>query len=706
MSSSIKDENIKYTINDMRFYSKIDFPIEVLRETWKEFEWEEAEKKVFLWQQDLTRAAFCKDYELIKKIQNKITSSLEARMLAVRTVSEKIKAAPGIDGKRWRKDEEKMQAAISLNSVEYKSQPLKRIVIQDKRGIKERRIGIPTMNDRAMQVLHAMSLEPIAEAWADRKSFAFRKGRTALDAHACLWNNLCDDTCPEWVLLADVENYYETVSHDWIMRNIPMNKNVLREFLKSGVCFNGEIFPTEEGISLGSSLSPMLGNMILDGLQFKLYDLQGENILDYKDGYLTRFADDFAVTARSKERAEEFKVIVEEFLGERGLRLSEKKTKIVNVRDGFDFLSRHYIKIHNQINVIPSEKAVTNLEKELEDLILNPEKHWTQRSLIQSINSKLHGWATYHRVEESKEIFSHIDVLVNALLLRLMQKTYPNKTIQQLQNKYWYKLPDGRYIFALTTNKNFAVINLSDIILVRHKRMDLKKNIFLDSDYFEEREELQEINKVSGKYKAVWERQNGRCYFCGKPIGKEQEKRIIYKTFTRINRNQDMAYVHEFCKDDDMLYVDTEVVHINNSKLHAILNDIQKAKPNVKRKKWKFRALEDYFRKATISPITLTFSEMEKIIGFKLCGSAYKYTSYWYQSRKGNISDAWENQNYEILKIDLTKKKISFRKTLKKNSKLNIPQEFLTSKIPDGAKYELEEFFKYIVKKYGISGKK
>ena len=706
MSNSIEDKNIEYSIDDMRFCNKIDFPVESLRKVWQEFDWDNAERLLFQWQKELSKKAFKKDYEGIKKIQNKIVSSLEARALAVRKVSELTKSSPGIDGVRWRKDEEKMQATISLNSVEYKSKPLKRIVIQDKRGIKERRIGIPTINDRAMQVLHTFALEPVAEALADRKSFAFRKGRTALDAHACLWNNLCDDTCPEWVLLADVENYYETVSHDWLLRNIPMNKTVLKELLKSGVCFNGELFPTEVGISLGCTISPMLGNMILDGLQYKLYDLQGKKIKDYKDGYMVRFADDIAITARSKEQAEKFRTIVENFLGERGLKLSEKKTKIVNVRDGFDFLSRHYIKIHNQINVIPSEKSVTNFEKELEDLIINPERHWTQRSLIQSINSKLYGWATYHRVEEAKEIFSHIDVLVNALLLKLMQKTYPNKTIQQLRNKYWYKMPDGRYVFALTTNRNFSVINLSDIILVKHKRMDLKKNIFLDKDYFEEREKIQEINKVSGRYKSIWERQGGKCYFCGKAISKEQEKRIIYKTFTRINTIEDMAYVHEFCKDDDVLYLDTDIVHINNSKLNNILKDIQKAKTKGKTKKWKFRALEDFFRKTNTTPITLKFNEIENIIGFKLCDSAIKYSSYWFQSRKGSISNAWINQNYEILKLDLKKQKIIFRRIINKSSKLDIPQVFLTNKIPDGAKYELEEFFKYITKKYGLSNRK
>lgn len=237
MPDCVENKNIEYTIGDMRFTNKIDFPKETLKQVWENIEWNKAEEKLLIWQQRLTKAALRKDFEEIKKIQNKIVASLEARALAVRKVSEQMKATAGVDGVKWRKSEEKMIATISLNSIEYKSKPLKRIIIQDKRGIKERRIGIPAMNDRAMQVLHSFALEPVAEAWGDRKSFAFRKGRTALDAHACLWDNLCDETCPEWVLLADVKNYYETVSHEWLMRNIPMNKHVLKEFLTSRSMF-------------------------------------------------------------------------------------------------------------------------------------------------------------------------------------------------------------------------------------------------------------------------------------------------------------------------------------------------------------------------------------------------------------------------------------------------------------------------------------
>jgi len=562
------------------------------------------------------------------------------------------------------------------------------------------------MKDRAMQVLHCFALEPIAEAWGDRKSFAFRKGRSALDAHACLWDALNDEDSPEWVAICDVENYYETISHEWLLKNIPMNKTILREFLKSGICFNGEIFPTDVGISLGCSISPMLGNMILDGLQRKLYDLQGKEIKDFKNGYMVRFADDVVVLARKKEEAEKYKKIVEEFVGKRGLKLSARKTKVVNVKEGFEFLSRYYIKANHQINVIPSEKAVENLKNELEDLIMNPEKHWTQRSLIQAINSKLYGWATYHRVEEAKDAFSHIDVWVNALLLNFMRKTHPTRSIAQLKNRYWYKQADGRFVFALTTNRKLAVINLSDIILVKHKKMKLKENVFLDKEYFQEREQEQEINKAYGKYKAIWERQAGKCYFCGKLINKEQEKRIIYKTFTRINKIEDMAYVHGYCKEDELLYINTDIVHLTDSNLNQIFEDIQKEVKVTKVYKGKFRELEAYFYKSKKTPITLTFKEIEEILGFPLSHSAYKYNSYWYQKRKGNIANSWTNQNYEILKLNLVNKKIIFRRIIDKTSKLNIPEIFLTNKIPDGAKYELEEYFRYIIKKYGLRSKK
>lgn len=278
----------------------INFPDEVLSEMWNTIDWNLTESKVLKWQKQLSVAAFKNNKDQIKKLSIRIVSSIEAKTLAVRKVSEVLKSSPGIDNVRWIKSSDKMRAAISLSPYNYKCKPFKRFVITDARSSKERRVGIPSMYDRAMQVLYCYALEPISEATADRKSFAFRKGRSALDAHALIMDLLKEPNAPEWFLICDVQSCYDSISHKWLIENIPMNKHI---------------------------------------------------------------------------------------------------------SSGFDFLSRFYCRIDGHIYCIPSEKAVKNFEKDLEDLILNPETKWSQKKLIQSINAKLHGWASYHRVEESMEIF-------------------------------------------------------------------------------------------------------------------------------------------------------------------------------------------------------------------------------------------------------------------------------------------------------------
>jgi len=146
LSNSIKNKDIKYSTNSLRYCNNVNFPKEMLSEMWENFDWQRAERKVFLWQQDLSKVALSKRIkekerkERIKKLQAKIITSLEARALAVRRVTDQPRTSAGVDGVRWRRDDEKMQAAISLTNGIYKAQPMKRVVIMDKRGMKERRI--------------------------------------------------------------------------------------------------------------------------------------------------------------------------------------------------------------------------------------------------------------------------------------------------------------------------------------------------------------------------------------------------------------------------------------------------------------------------------------------------------------------------------------------------------------------------------------
>ncbi|MFR9542618.1 MAG: exodeoxyribonuclease III, partial [Rikenellaceae bacterium] len=293
---------------------------------WENTDWSSHEEYLRQKQSKIAKATYNQNDAMIHKLQMELVNAFSARMLAVRHVSNS-NSETGMDGVKWATSAQKMRAVYALNFANYRCSPLRSVVIHD--GNKERRINIPTYYDRAMQTLVRYALEPVAESRADRKSFGFRKGRSTYDANAYILSTMGKSKEPLWVFRGDIKSYYDTISHRWILENIPM-KNLIRKFLKSGMLVNGELFETVEGISQGSGLSPIIGNMVLDGLQFHIFkELYPDGkIQNYAHGDLIRFADDFIIFAKSEEQAIEIKSIVAGFLAERGLRLSAEKSSI------------------------------------------------------------------------------------------------------------------------------------------------------------------------------------------------------------------------------------------------------------------------------------------------------------------------------------------------------------------------------------------
>lgn len=196
-----------------------------------------------------------------------MTHSFYGRYLAVvRVTTNKGKNTAGVDRVRWSTDAAKVKAIDTLKRRGYQPMPLRRVEIPKKNG-KKRPLGIPTMKDRAMQALYLMALDPIAETTGDQHSYGFRKYRNCQDAIAQCHNVLSRDVAPKWVLEGDIKGCFDHISHKWLLNNIPMDKEVLRKWLKSGYVFNGELFPTDEGTPQGGIISPTLANMTLDGLQ-------------------------------------------------------------------------------------------------------------------------------------------------------------------------------------------------------------------------------------------------------------------------------------------------------------------------------------------------------------------------------------------------------------------------------------------------------
>ena len=304
----------------------IVFSDEYLGSLWDAIDWETAKEKLAAMQADLTIAAFRKDAKVIQELQKSIVRDIDIKCLAVRHVVQS-RSGPGVDGVRWRTSGEMMRAAMSLTSKDYKAQPLRQINIISKNTGKERKSGIPTYHDRAMNVLYGYSFIPVAEAQAERKSFAFRPGRSTQDAQAYVIDCLKGKNAPGIVVCADIKAYFAHIHHAWLLEHVPMDKKVLRELLSVGIVFAGELFPADgEGISEGANLSPYLGNYVLDGLQKYIYThLYRDGPIDYANGNIVRFADDIVIFTRTRKEAEHIIDLLTGFLADRGWRFPKQK---------------------------------------------------------------------------------------------------------------------------------------------------------------------------------------------------------------------------------------------------------------------------------------------------------------------------------------------------------------------------------------------
>jgi RNA-directed DNA polymerase len=229
-----------------------------------------------------------------------------------------------------------------------------------------------------MQSLYALALEPIAEIKGDRTSFGFRKFRSTHDACEYAFHYLCEEKSPVWVLEGDIKGCFDNISHQWLLDNIPMDKSILKQFLKAGYIFERQLFPTDAGTPQGGIISPILANITLDGIEKLLADkyhkksksgrTNSYHAAKYKVNFV-RYADDFIVTAKTEEIAKEVKELIKDFLKERGLELSGEKTLITHIDNGFDFLGWNFRKYDGKLLVKPSKKSIDKFTEKISETI-------------------------------------------------------------------------------------------------------------------------------------------------------------------------------------------------------------------------------------------------------------------------------------------------------------------------------------------------
>lgn len=204
-----------------------------------------------------------------------------------------------------------------------------------------------------MQALHKLALDPLTETLADGNSYGFRQQRSCADAIGQTFIALRLESCAQWILEGDIKSCFDEISHDWLMNNIPMDRGTLGKWLKAGYIDRKKLFPTVAGTPQGAIISPTLSNMTLDGLEKVLKPFRRRKV------NFVRYADDFIVTGASEELLEqEVKPVITRFLTERGLTLSEEKTRVTHIEEGFDFLGQNVRKYNGKLLIKPSKKNV------------------------------------------------------------------------------------------------------------------------------------------------------------------------------------------------------------------------------------------------------------------------------------------------------------------------------------------------------------
>jgi len=423
---------------------------------WSAIDWTAVAGTVRRLQGRIFRAAARGEMARVKNLQKLLVRSRAAKLLAIRQVTQENdgKHTPGID--RVVCDTPEARLALLQDGLRlqgYQPQPVRRVYIPKANG-QQRPLGIPTVKDRVMQAIVKMALEPEWESRFEANSYGFRPGRSCQDAIEALHTTLNHRGCSEWVLDADIRGCFDNLDHAALLKQVPVFTTTIRRWLTAGVVELGTVAETETGTPQGGIASPLLANIALTGLE-RVFGCErpdgtprapaGRRGHD-RGVSLIRYADDFVVTAPSREVLEAYVLPkVAAFLATRGLALSEAKTRIVHVDEGFHFLGFEIRRLGGTLLTRP-EKAKVLAHLRRIQAYLRSHKQAPAGRVIRELGPVIRGWAAYYRHCAASQTFAYASHRVWAMLWAWAKRRHPKKPRHWVRERYF--TADGYWTFT------------------------------------------------------------------------------------------------------------------------------------------------------------------------------------------------------------------------------------------------------------------
>jgi RNA-directed DNA polymerase len=485
-------------------------------ESWKKLPWKQFRRNLFRLQQRVYKAIRANDRRKAQLLQKLILRSFAARMLAIRQVTQLNagKKTAGVDGKASLTFKERLNlnAALSRHSNNWHHQKLREIPIPKKDG-KTRLLKVPTIADRAWQCLIKYALEPAHEATFHARSYGFRTGRSAHDAQKILFLSLqsIHGGKEKRVIELDIEKCFDRISHKSIMEQL-----IAPQGIKTGIfrCLKAGVNPEfpEQGTPQGGVASPLLANIALNGIEAIHPSV--------------RYADDMVIILKSKDNATAILDEISQFLAERGMKVSEQKTKLTAATDGFDFLGWHFkVQTNGKFRCVPSVDNFKTFRQKVKRIV-NSSNHGATVKAKQ-LAPVVRGWRNYHRyckMEGSRFSLYHIQ-----------NRAFKVFNKESKQNRH--------------TSKELLVQAFPTVPYSENRHINVKgdKSPF-DGDlaYWSERNS----KLYDGNTSKALKRQNHTCGYCGLKLLSDEKVHLHHVDGNHSNwKTRNLLATHESCHD-------------------------------------------------------------------------------------------------------------------------------------------------------------